>query len=370
MYRQLLIITILISFAFASCKKDERITRNETVVSTQQSKLPVTPYSFNYPQFWIGKPIAVPANNPMTMEGVALGRKLFYDPVLSENGTMSCATCHNIAYAFTDNGKKFSSGLHGELGTRNAPPVFNLGWVTNYGVANYRFFWDGGAPDLESQALGPITNPIEMNETLFNVVKKLRSHPEYPSLFKKAFGTDSITSQLLVFAIAQFERTIISGSSKFDKGRLINFSNFTPQEANGMDVFMNENKGDCWHCHSLASGFFTDFQLRNNGIISPDSGLGRITNNPADFGKFKTPSLRNLIFTFPYMHDGRFQTLEQVIDFYDSQAYLGTNADPFITKQPHPNGLSLSNQDKKDLVSFLLTLTDSVFINSPEFSKP
>ncbi len=314
----------------------------------------------------------MPDNNPLTVEGITLGRKLFYDPILSQNGTMSCATCHDQAFGFTDHNKQFSDGLHGEKGKRNAPPIFNLGWYSNYGVVNHRFFWDGGAADLESQVYGPITNPIEMSENLTNVVSKLKSSSEYKGLFKKAFGTDSITSQLLAFAISQFERTIISGSSKYDEGVRSNFTNFTASERNGMDVFFNPQKGDCNHCHNMAAGFFTDFKFHNNGTqqIFTDSGLARLTRNAGDMGKFKTPSLRNLLFTTPYMHDGRFTTLEQVVDFYDTMAYQGSNVDPFITGDNHPTGLLLSTKDKSDLVAFLKTLTDSSFIINPFYAKP
>ncbi|MEI6507653.1 MAG: cytochrome c peroxidase [Bacteroidota bacterium] len=364
-------VVVIISFlSFFSCKKDNPI-QNQGGDSQIKTTFSATPYNITYPFFWSSIPISMPSNNPITVEGVALGRKLFYDPVLSQNNTMSCATCHNQAFAFTDNGKQFSDGLHGEKGKRNAPAIFNLGWFANYGVLNHGFFWDGGASDLESQAIGPITNPIEMSENLFNVIRKLKANPVYPVLFKKAFGTDSITSQLISFAIAQFERTIVSGNTKYDR-YIRGIESLTPQEANGFDVFSNRNKGDCTHCHLIGGGFFTDFKFHNNGLQVSilDSGLARISKNQGDLGKFKTPSLRNLVFTSPYMHDGRFSTLEQVVDFYDSQAYLGQNVDPFITSDLHPTGLFLSTNDKKDLIAFLKTLTDSVFVNNPIFSKP
>ncbi len=373
--KKVFLILAWIIVLISSCKKDDRI---ENGLTDNHAPVPfsATPYLINYPFFWSKHPILMPANNPLTVEGVTLGRKLFYDPVLSQNNSMSCATCHNIAYGFTDNGKQFSNGLHGETGVRNAPPLFNLGWFTNYGVINHRFFWDGGSADLESQIFGPIQNPNEMNETLFNVINKLKSKSEYPLLFKKAFGTDSITSQLLAFAIAQFERTIISGNTKFDQGRAINFTNFTPQEYNGFVTFTSE-KGDCFHCHtiadpssSMAPDFSTDFNFHNNGlqVTIVDSGQARITNIPGDMGKFKTPSLRNLVFTAPYMHDGRFSTLEQVIEFYNSSAHQGTNADPFI--MIHPDGLNLSDREKQELVAFLKTLTDSSLIVNPAYTKP
>ena len=366
-------IGIIVSTFFVQCKKENAVqqTGNPSSVFT------ATPYTISYPFFWSKVPILIPANNPLTVEGIALGRKLFYDPILSQNNTQSCSSCHKQNFAFSDT-SAFSLGDAGQMGKRNAPPIFNLGWFTNYGILNHQFFWDGGAADLESQAFGPITNPIEMNETLSNVINKLKNNSAYPPLFKKAFGTDSITSQLLAFAIAQFERTIISGNTKFDQGRLINFNNLTVEEMNGFITFTSE-KGDCWHCHTLAppsspleADFGRNYNFHNNGLqkIFLDSGLARITKNNGDMGKFKTPSIRNLVFTAPYMHDGRFSTLEQVIDFYDTLAYQGTNVDGFITKIPHPNGLNLSTQEKRELVAFLKTLTDSSLINNSAYSKP
>lgn len=369
-------IILLFFILFLSCRKDEQIQKPGTG-NNLISIFTATPYQITYPLFWSKNSIQIPLNNPMTVEGVALGRLLFYDPILSKDSTLSCSSCHKLQFAFTDT-TRFSTGITGQKGTRNAPALFNLGWFSNYGLLNHLFFWDGGAADIESQALGPITNPIEMNETLFNVIRKIKSSKFYPQLFKKAFGTDSVTTQLMVFAIAQFERTFISGNSKFDQGRLINFTNLNPSEINGLFVFTNTSKGDCWHCHTLVDqsspfspDFGTDFRFHNNGlqIIFSDSGLARITKNPSDMGKFKTPSVRNLVFTGPYMHDGRFATLEQVVNFYDTMAYQGTNADPFITSDLHKTGLNLSNKDKSDLIAFLKTLTDSSFITNTEFMK-
>ena len=365
-------ILLFLGTFFVQCRKDN--TSQPVSVAVPFS---ATPYSIKYPFFWSKVPILNPANNSLTVEGIALGRKLFYDPILSQNNTQSCSSCHKQNFAFSDT-SAFSLGDAGQIGKRNAPPIFNLGWFTNYGVLTHQFFWDGGAADLESQVYGPITNPIEMNETLLNVINKLKNNSAYPPLFKKAFGTDTITSQLLAFAISQFERTIISGNTKFDQGRLINFSNFSTEEMNGFITFTSE-RGDCWHCHTLAppssqveTDFGLDFSFHNNGLqkIFADSGLARITKNVGDMGKFKTPTIRNLVFTAPYMHDGRFSTLEQVVDFYDAQAYQGSNVDGFITKNPHPTGLNLSSQEKRELILFLKTLTDSSLIVNTSYLKP
>lgn len=367
-------IFFILLLVFFSCRKDIEVQKNTSIISIFSA----TPFQISYPLFWARTPIEMPLNNPLTVEGVAVGRLLFYDPILSKDSTKGCYSCHKQQYAFTDT-TRFSNGITGQQGIRNAPALFNLGWFTNYGVLNHQFFWDGGAPDLESQALGPITNPIELNQNLFSLTRKIQNSKFYPQLFKKAFGTDSITTQLIVFAIAQFERTLISGNSKFDQGRLLNFTNLNPSEINGLFVFTSTSKGDCWHCHTLvdqssplAPDFGTDFKFHNNGLqtIFTDSGLARITKNPSDMGKFKTPSIRNLAFTAPYMFDGRFATLEQVVDFYDTMAYRGTYPDPFITSDLHKTGLNLTNGDKADLIAFLKTLTDSSFITNPAFSKP
>jgi cytochrome c peroxidase len=377
--KKILFVITLGFIIIQSCKRDIPIDKGTGPYAP-------TPYYINYPMMWsrAQDQMLIPANNPMTVEGVSLGRKLFYDPILSQTQTMSCATCHGIEYSFSDHGKQFSDGLHGEKGVRNAMPLFNLGWGANYGSYNHKYFWDGSAPDMEAQVIGPITNPIEMSETLPNVLRKLQNHPEYPSLFKKAFGTDSITTQLLEFAIAQFERTLISGNSKYDQGVFSSFSNFTQLENYGKQLFFSDPEtnppgADCFHCHTLnitpnvpGGNFGTDFLFHNNGSqqVITDSGLARIEHpiNPDDMGKFRTPSLRNLVFTAPYMHDGRFKTLEEVVDFYNTQAHMGTNADAFITK--HPNGLNLSTVDKQALVAFLKTLTDSSFIRNPDFKAP
>lgn len=364
-------------FSIDSCKKDEKVS---TVITPPvDSIFHGTSYTLVIPPNWSAPPI--PADNPLTVEGVALGRKLFYDQILSANNTMSCSSCHNQQYGFTDNGKQFSVGIDNIAGKRQAMPIFNLAWAERFApVINgrpYRFFWDGGATNLESQVVGPIQNPIEMHDSLVHVVAKLQAHPDYPGLFKNAFGSSTITSAMIMKAIAQFERTILSAGSKFDKFlmnqtaggiKFFDFSVFTPEEKNGYDVFVDEKRGDCFHCHPVSSPFVTDFLFHNNGHQSDDIGLKKITGNPDDLGKFRSATLRNLLFTAPYMHDGRLNTLEQVVDFYNDKASRGYPADPFITK--HPNGLNLTMQDQADLVSFLKTMTDSSFLAVAGYGKP
>lgn len=328
-----------------------------------------TPYVFQYPTGW--PPMLSLAENPLTEEGVALGRKLFYDGILSSDSSISCASCHKQELAFTDN-SPLSVGVNGRLSLRNSMPLFNLGWVENFGpVINgrpLRFFWDGGATSIEAQALAPITNPLEMNETLPNVLRKLNHHPSYPSLFKIAFGSDSITTAMLVKALAQFQRSLISANSKYQQfwEQRENLNLLTPQERRGYEIFTTE-KGDCFHCHSV-SRHVTDFSFRHNGHRSADEGLYLITGNAEDKGKFRVPSLLNAVFTAPYMHDGRFETLEQVVEFYNSGVVRQHPTDAQLLK--HPNGLQLTNQEKDDLVAFLKTMTDSTFITNPKFSKP
>lgn len=316
------------------------------------------PYQLDIPS---GLPeMPIPADNPLTEEGVALGRRLFYDPILSGNQTMSCASCHKQEFAFTDGGKALSTGIDGLEGTRNTMPVFNLGYQRN-------FFWDGGAADLESQSIAPIQNPVEMHAALPEVIARLNAHAEYPGLFEKAFGTKVITTPMLMKAIAQFERTIVSGNSKWDK-YLRGEATLSAAEERGRIVFETEATGDCVHCHTLGSTF-SDFEFRNNGVdsISADAGRALITLRGTDSGKFKTPSLRNIALTAPYMHDGRFKTLEECVDHYNTGFHSAKNLDPALRTKVKGR---MSAQDKSDLIAFLLALTDEDLIHDPRYSKP
>ncbi len=366
-------ISILVILALVlgvnACKKDPK---PDTGGGGDANDYDPTPYALQLPTNLGWSSFPIPADNPLTNAGVALGRKLFYDPILSVNNTQSCASCHKQEFSFTDP-RQFSDGALGQKGERHSMPLFNLGWTEKFNFTNRRFFWDGGANDLERQALGPILNPIEMsNPSLEPVLKRLQEHSEYPGLFKRAFGSDTITSVRLAKALSQFERTLISSNSPWDRAERRQRLR-TQSEINGMAIFVSEEKGDCFHCHgNLSSPYFTDFLFHNNGLdsIFSDSGLYRITGNPADIGKFKTPSLRNLAFTAPYMHDGRFKTLMEVIEFYNSGTRNGLNLDPNISKHVKEGGLNLTPQEKNDLLNFLLSLSDSSFITNPQFSKP
>lgn len=361
---------IIIALVFG-CQKDDQVllqNKPEEVDTSINQEFKPTPYFVQVP---LGLP-AFPAQltNPLTVEGVELGRKLFYDKLLSRTQTQSCGSCHDLKFALTDHGKQFSTGVGGQVGFRNSMPIFNLAYVEKYAKTNHRFFWDGATPTLEDQALAPITNPIEMDETIPNVLMKLQNHPEYPSLFKKAFGKDSITTKMLMQAIAQFERTILSGNTRFNMLMILGVENvgdlLTPQEKRGFDIFRLEEKGDCFHCHNLGTfTLTTDNSFRHNGHRTPDRGLGAITNNTDDDGKFRVPGLYNLVFTAPYMHDGRFKTLEEVVEFYNSGIVRQAPTDPVLVK--HPNGLELTESEKADLVAFLKTLTDSSLIHNQNY---
>lgn len=309
-------------------------------------------------------PPVIPNDNPQTIEGVALGKKLFFDPILSGNNTQACADCHAPKNAFTDI-SRFSDGIDGSLGTRNSMPLFNLAW--NY---NEQFFWDGKSFSLEHQAFSPVTDPIEMKSTWDDVTQKLQQHPEYPSFFKQAFGTQLIDSTLVTKAIAQFERTLISANSKFDKF-LLGEAQLTLEEQNGFDVFMDEARGDCFHCHgSDKNPLWTDNDFHNNGLDTSftDLGLGAVTGDPADNGKFRSPSLRNLKYTAPYMHDGRFNSIEDVINHYSEGLQNSPTIDPLM-KKVSLGGVGLSEKDKSDLKAFLLALSDQEFISNPDFKN-
>lgn len=302
-----------------------------------------TPYGFPN--------MIIPSNNPTTVEGVKLGEKLFKDPILSANNTLACIDCHIQSAAFSDP-NQFSTGIDNIQGNRQASALINIGWHNS-------FNWDGSASTLEDQAFEPVTNPIEMHNTWINVENTLNNSEEYRNLFREAFNIQYIDSTHIVMAIAQFERTLISVNSKFDK-YLNGEIQLSPSELNGYAIF-NSEKADCFHCHGTQ--MFTDNLFHNNGIDTEpfiDLGLGEVTEDLSDYGKFKTPTLRNIEFTSPYMHDGRFSTLEEVIEHYDNGGHYSSTIDPLMKKLGI--GLLLTNQEKQDLIAFLLTLSDTEFI--------
>jgi cytochrome c peroxidase len=342
--------------AMHACKKDDKTTEPEEVYNPTAKTITVPSYVVNY----VGE-MPHPADNALTEEGVALGRKLFYDKRLSNDGTMACATCHKQENGF-DDFRQFSQGTNGAFGDRNAMPIINLGWAK-------AFFWDGRRETMEGQAHDPVTNPIEMANNWPEVVKRVQADAQYPSLFFKAFGTKTVDSNLVVKAIAQFERTMVSFNTKFDKYFYLNDATaLNDAEQRGLMLFTGDAL--CNTCHMMNT-LFTDHQFRNNGLdVNPvDPGLMKFNSNVADRGKFKVPGLRNIAHTAPYMHDGRFATLEDVVNFYSGNVKQGSpNLDEHMV--PFGNGLNLSAQEKSDLVAFLKSLSDQEFLTRPDLSDP
>lgn len=346
-----------------SCTDPVMMTKEELGSLTNILYQP-TPVTLNYPSNF-GQ-TNIPEDNPITKEGVALGKKLFFDPILSQDSTMSCSFCHKPNVSFTDI-KTLSTGVNGMLGKRNSMPIINL--VFN---RSNKYFWDGRAKSLEEQAMGPIESDIELHNTFPDLIKKLKARKDYTEQFRKAFGIsniDEITKELIVKAIAQFERTLISKDTKFDK-ILRGEAKFTDLELYGYTMFIDEDPNikdaECSHCHSLP--LTTSNQFFNNGLVEAptlnefkDFGLGGITGLNIDKGKFKAPSLRNIEHTAPYMHDGRFETIDEVIEHYNSGGKPAPNKDPLIFP------LNLTTFEKRALKAFLSTLSDSTFMNNPAF---
>jgi cytochrome c peroxidase len=290
---------------------------------------------------------------------VALGRRLFHDPRLSINSTQSCASCHDQTRAFAD-ARRFSLGAEGQTGSRNAMPLFNLAW-------GQAFFWDGRSPTLRQQVLMPIQDHQEMNETLENVVKKLRKDEESVQAFAQAFGSPEITPERIALALEQFLLTLISQESRFDQAAR-KVAELTESEKRGLQLFVTEfdpkrglRGADCFHCHG--GTLFASQPFANNGLelAAEDVGLMKVTQNEADRGKFKVPSLRNIALTAPYMHDGRFGTLEEVVEHYSGGVRRSATLDPNLAKHPEA-GIQLTAEEKADLVAFMKSLTDESFV--------
>jgi len=299
--------------------------------------------------------VPVPADNPVTAETVALGRKLYYDPVLSQDQSISCANCHNPAMGFTDR-SAVSKGVGGKIGARSAPTVLNAAY---YPVQ----FWDGRAPSLEMQAEGPIANPVEMNMAHDVAVKRLNESAAYRALFEAAFGPGPIHIDQVRKAIASFERTLLSGDSPFDRYQYSGDKTaLSPAAIRGLAIFKDKNRGNCAVCHTIEEKYalFTDGKFHNLGSgIGPDGelrDLGRFdqTKVEADRGAFRTPTLRNIALTAPYMHDGNAKTLRDVVDFYVG----GGTANPNLDKEMKE--LKLSGPERSDLVAFLEALTGTM----------
>lgn len=338
--RQLLVIMAFILLLFA-CNKAREISA--FMGFRQPAGFPTPVYNM--------------ANNTITEDGFILGRKLFYDARLSRNNTISCGFCHLQTAAFTHHGHDVSHGIDDRLGKRNSPPIMNLAWNTS-------FMWDGGVFDLDLQPIAPITNAVEMDETVENVMLKLRATAEYPVLFKKAFGSEEITTTRFMKALSQFMVMLVSNHAKFDSVQS-GFAVFTADEQRGYTLF----QAKCNSCHPAP--LFTDYSFRNNGIgAGPNNDPGRydITVNADDRYKFKVPSLRNLAYTAPYMHDGRFYSLSAVLEHYNSEVQDMPTLDPLL-KQNGVRGIPLTAAEKAWLLSFLGTLNDKTFITDKRFSE-
>ena len=311
-----------------------------------------------------------PVNNLTTNNGATLGRVLFYDKRLSANNTVSCSSCHQAAKGFSD-ASQFSTGFAGGHTSRNSMGLTNARYYLRQ-----NFFWDERAATLEDQVLLPIQNSTEMGLTLTELVTKIQAEPYYSTLFTSAFGTPTVTSDRISKALAQFVRSIVSGSSKYDQGVPANFTNFTASENRGRGLF---GTAGCAACHG-SDNFVPGNLIFNNGLENPyvDKGLGGITGLTSDEGFFKVPSLRNIELTAPYMHDGRFATLEQVVEFYNSGVVNHPNLSPALRNPPGPPGspppavrrLNLTAQQKTDLVAFLKTLTDTSVTTDTKFQDP
>lgn len=374
-------LILAVSVISVSCSKDKiepvdntQAVCGEGIVPPAVPTLPDTPFpydDFTPHSYLTGQAYdlfnSTPGNNPVTIEGATLGRVLFYDKQMSANNSVSCASCHQQEHAFGDP-EVFSTGLNGELTARHSMAIFNP-------FMGFRFFWDFRANGLEEQALMPIEHPIEMEMDLNDLEVKLAGLDYYPSLFEDAFGDTSITQDRISLALAQFMRSIYSIDSKFDEGQVSNFANFTPQELQGKDLFFADSRTNCNNCHQTY--YFFDASAHNNGSesdYSADEGLGGFTGDPDHIGLFKTPTLRNIEYTAPYFHDGRFATLEEVINFYNTGIQGHPNLDDRLTTNNQvggpPKQMNLSPTEVDALVAFLKTLSEPALLTKERWSDP
>ena len=323
--------------SFSSCTNDTP----EPIDDQTDKPYVTTPYEVEVPA---GFPdMIVPDDNKMTMEGVSLGRMLYYDKILDKDSARTCASCHVQ-----------SQGFQVDNGSNQVLAHVNFAWSNNY-------MWNGGFQGtLEDVMLFEVEHFFETK------IARLNASEKYRDLFKKAYDVDEITSKEAAYALAQFQRVLTSGNSKFDKfvkGETM----LTTQELEGLELF-NTERADCFHCHGTA--LFTDNTPRNNGLdASPEDGLMKVTGNPKDLGRFKTPTLRNIELTAPYMHDGRFATLEEVVDFYSTGVHNTATVDPLMV-YAFKGGVALNATEKEALVAFLKTLTDTDFLTDTELSDP
>ena len=356
---KLFLINAVIATALIGCKKNGVVAHYDA-----------TPYIWNIVNNTLPVP-NLPNDNSLTNQKVQLGRMLFYENALSSDESVNCASCHNQENAFSDL-NQFSEGVGGLLGGRQAMAIFNMAWHDN------EFFWDGRAHLLRDQALGPIENPVEMNETLENVITKLSEKDIYRDQFIRAFGSDEITALKISLALENFMLSIVSDDSKYDR-YLAGTATLTSSEERGRVLFFGEyneffpstSGADCAHCHA-GNNFENDLYM-NNGLDTDanfiDFGREDATAAIEDRAKFKVTSLRNIEVTGPYMHDGRFQTLEEVVDHYNANVQNSSTVDPALLGTTS-TGLMLDATEKQDLINFLKTLTDNTFLTNIDYSDP
>lgn len=384
MRSKFVVVFASIVLGIIACKETEYIG---PLSPCNLSTIPYSPTSYTVVSPKGFPPMEHPADNPITVQGIELGRHLFYDPILSRDSTISCSSCHDIKKAFTD-GLAKSEGIDGRVGRRSAMSLINIGysWVKN---RQHNFMWDGRFATLEQQVLeGAILDPLEMDNTWENVEAALRKHPTYPKMFREAFGINcphDINRVLVAKAIAQFERTLNAADSKYDKfirgGSWVYLSS---EENNGRDLFFGTSDNGpakdagCEHCHRAPDGksLFASADFFNNGLDSAatlldfsDYGYGLTTGNAPNNGQFRAVTLRNIALTAPYMHDGRFQTLEEVLDHYVTGGHPAPNLASELTDTTHILQ-QLTASQKADLVAFLHTLTDSSYFHKPEWNSP
>jgi cytochrome c peroxidase len=314
------------------------------------------PISFSVPAGW-PQPVYKFTNNALTSDGFVLGRKLFYDTRLSRDSSISCGSCHQQFASFANIDHDVSHGFNNQLGTRNSPALSIVAWMPS-------FFWDGGVINVENQPINPIQNPVEMDLPMTDVIARLSANATYRSEFKKAFGDEAINSQRVFRALAQFMASMVSSNSKYDQfSRGEHGVTFSASELRGLDLFRTK----CATCHK--EPLLSDFSFRNNGLsVDPfvnDSGRARITRDANDLYKFRVPSLRNVDLSRPYMHDGRFQTLDAVLEHYRSGIVSSATLDPLLA-----GGIAMSDSDKADIINFLKTLSDSIFVKDTRFADP
>lgn len=310
--------------------------------------------SLDYPNYF-PQPAYDFNKNPLRKESIELGRALFYEPMLSRDGSITCESCHLQFTSFTHVDHQLSHGIDNRIGNRNSPVLVNLAWQKD-------LMWDGSVHHLDVQALAPIENPLEMDEKLPNVVKKLQSNTKYKAMFAQAYGDSIVTGERLLKAMSQFMLTLVSANAKYDKVKR-NEATFNEYEIKGYEIF----KKNCNSCHS--EPLFTNNKFENNGLL-PDTNLrdiGRmkVTLNKNDSLKFKVPTLRNIELSYPYMHDGRFRNLQMVVFHYNDDIHRSTTLAEQLKKP-----MNMSEDDKRNLIAFLKTLTDENFARNQKYGFP